>query len=97
LAEPLEAPTSDPTPPEPARAEGQVFGGGLTIAQLRLLRALEAERAAIARRRRIAPRNVVSDATLAALAAGGPGGPLLADVEDRDAFLRVAARFKGEP
>ncbi|WP_363350334.1 RecQ family ATP-dependent DNA helicase [Methylocystis echinoides] len=97
LAEPLEAPTPDPTPPEPALAEGQVFGGALTIAQLRLLRALEAERAAIARRRRIAPRKVVSDATLAALAAGGPGGPLLADVEDRDAFLRVAARFKGEP
>jgi ATP-dependent DNA helicase RecQ len=66
-----------------------------TVEELRLLKALEAERAAIARRRRIAPRRVASDAALEALAMARPrraDDPLFDGIEDADAFLRRIER-----
>jgi ATP-dependent DNA helicase RecQ len=68
----------------------------LTVAQWRLLRALEAERAAIARRRRVAPRRIASDAALAALAAGRRDDPATGGMVERETFLRLVARETGE-
>ncbi|WP_292531985.1 helicase-related protein [Methylocystis sp.] len=64
----------------------------LTVDQARLLRALEAERRAIAKRRGLAPRAVASEQALRALAREKPdsaGDPLLSGIEDAAALLRV--------
>ncbi|MGE0196158.1 MAG: RecQ family ATP-dependent DNA helicase, partial [Methylocystis sp.] len=64
----------------------------LTVAEARLLRALEAERLVIARRRGIAPRAVASEQTLRALALEKPGSaddPRLREIADAAALLRV--------
>ena len=64
----------------------------LTIEQARLLRALEAERRAIAKRRGVAPRAVADEAALRALALARPENlddPLLREIEDAPALLRV--------
>lgn len=100
-----EEPAPEPTPslaPEPAaaaeappRESAPTAGAGLTVLEMRLLRALEAERAVLARKRRIAARRVASDAALRDLATGRPrraDDPRLRDLDDRDAFLRVIDR-----
>ena len=64
----------------------------LTVAEARLLRALEAERLAIAKRRGLAPRIVASEQALRALARERPQSaddPLLRGLEDAAALLRV--------
>ncbi|MGB5085331.1 MAG: RecQ family ATP-dependent DNA helicase [Methylocystis silviterrae] len=64
----------------------------LTVAEARLLRALEAERLAIAKRRRLAPRIVASERALRALARERPQSaddPLLRGLEEPAALLRV--------
>ncbi|HEY8126058.1 MAG TPA: RecQ family ATP-dependent DNA helicase [Methylocystis sp.] len=64
----------------------------LTVAEARLLRALEAERLAIAKRRGLAPRTVASEQALRALARERPekaDHPLLRELEDAAALLRV--------
>ncbi len=57
--------------------------------------ALASERAAIGRRRRLAPRQVASEAALRALAIAGPqrpDDPLFTNIIEPDAFLRVIAQ-----
>jgi ATP-dependent DNA helicase RecQ len=64
----------------------------LTVAEARLLRALETERRAIAKRRGLAPRAIASEQALRALAREKPdsaGDPLLSRIEDAAALLRV--------
>jgi ATP-dependent DNA helicase RecQ len=91
--EEAEAPIESPRPPTAPRA-------ARTVEELRLLKALEAERAAIARRRRMAAQRVASDAALAALARERPLGvadPLFAAVADAPAFLSVIRRSGAAP
>ena len=64
----------------------------LTVDDARLLRALEAERLAIAKRRGVAPRAVASEQALRALARERPESvddPLLREIADAAALLRV--------
>ncbi|TLG77039.1 ATP-dependent DNA helicase RecQ [Methylocystis sp. B8] len=64
----------------------------LTVDEARLLRALEAERLAIAKRRGVAPRAVASEQALRAIARERPksaGDPLLHEIADAAALLRV--------
>ncbi|MBI1980448.1 MAG: RecQ family ATP-dependent DNA helicase [Methylocystis sp.] len=64
----------------------------LTVDEARLLRALEAERLAIAKRRGVAPRAVVSEQALRALARQRPDradDPLLSGIEEAAALLRI--------
>ncbi len=90
-----EEPPAEPAIIAEAGPEGRPAAPpALTVAQLRLLRALEAERAEIARTRKIAPKRVASDKALAAMATGRINDPLLADVEERDTLLRVCASFE---
>jgi len=63
----------------------------LTVAQERLLKALHAERQAIARRRGVAPRQVASDAALRRLVVA-PEDPPPGDIADAASFLRIVAR-----
>ncbi|WP_442755292.1 RecQ family ATP-dependent DNA helicase [Methylocystis sp. JAN1] len=82
---PQEAPVFEPAP-APERP--------LTVAETRLLRALQAERMRIARRRRIPPRVVASEETLRALALARPDrldDSLFAGVQEAAVFL---ARLK---
>ncbi|MGJ0620122.1 MAG: RecQ family ATP-dependent DNA helicase [Methylocystis sp.] len=67
----------------------------LTVDDARLLRALEAERLAIARRRGVAPRAVASEQALRALARARPDSaddPLLTGIEDAAALLRIIGK-----
>ncbi|KAF0121728.1 MAG: RecQ familyATP-dependent DNA helicase [Methylocystaceae bacterium] len=76
---PIDAPKRQEEPP-------------LTVAEARLLRALEAERLAIAKRRGLAPRIVASEQALRALARERPQGadhPLLRGLEEPAALLRI--------
>ncbi len=64
----------------------------LTVDDARLLRALEAERLAIARKRGVAPRAIASEQALRALARERPArldDPLFSGIEDATALLRV--------
>jgi ATP-dependent DNA helicase RecQ len=88
-----------PTAPVLGETETPAREAPLSVADLRLLRALQAERAAIARRCRIAPRDVAGDSALRALAARRPrraDDPLFAAVAEPSAFLGVIDRFIGE-
>ncbi|RTL90875.1 MAG: RecQ family ATP-dependent DNA helicase [Hyphomicrobiales bacterium] len=81
-------------PPAPAVAPPPAQDGPLTVAEMRLLRALQAERLTIARRLGAPPRAVVSDATLRALARAKPDRidhPLFADVREAGRFLALLA------
>jgi ATP-dependent DNA helicase RecQ len=101
-AESIEAtPIDEAQPPAPILGETETSAREvpLSVADLRLLRALQAERAAIARRRRLAPRHVAEDSALRALAARRPrrpDDPLFAAVAEPSAFLAVIDRFIGE-
>ncbi|MBI5313356.1 MAG: ATP-dependent DNA helicase RecQ [Methylocystis sp.] len=78
--------------PAPIDAPRRQEERSLTVAEARLLRALEAERLAIAKRRRLAPRIVASEQALRALARERPQSaddPLLRGLEDAAALLRV--------
>ncbi len=86
----------EPASPEPPASEERVLETApppeLTIAQARLLRALEAERLRIAKRRGAAPRTIASEATLRALAISRPNrldDPLFAQVWEPAAFLKL--------
>jgi ATP-dependent DNA helicase RecQ len=86
-----EADLSAPAP-APADPPAQREDPPLKVDDARLLRALEAERLAIARRRGVAPRTVASEQALRALARERPqkpDDPLLRDIEDAAALLRV--------
>ncbi|MGJ0503608.1 MAG: helicase-related protein, partial [Methylocystis sp.] len=86
-----EADLSAPAP-APGDALAQREDPPLTVDDARLLRALEAERLAIARRRGVAPRTVASEKALIALARERPqhpDDPLLRDIEDAAALMRV--------
>jgi ribonuclease D len=75
-------------------------GAARTVDELRLLKALETERAAIARRLRIAPRRVASDDALAALArarARRADDPAFREMPDAAAFQQVILRHMDEP
>ncbi|MGJ0392840.1 MAG: RecQ family ATP-dependent DNA helicase [Methylocystis sp.] len=83
-------------PPEPSAPEERVFetapAPALTVAQARLLRALEAERLRIAKRLGAPPRAIATEATLRALAISRPnrpGDPLFAQVREPAAFLKL--------
>ncbi len=85
-AEPL---LEDAPPPAPA----------LTVADARLLRALQAERLRVAKRRGVAPRRIVSDEALTALSQARPlslDDPALAGLEEAEAFRRVIEKAIGE-
>lgn len=100
-AAPVDEPPSDPAPaaaPLPDAVAPAAEPLRLTVDEMRLLRALESERAALARKYRIAARRIASDATLREIAQGRPkraDDPLLADVVDARTFLRVIE--KAEP
>ena len=79
---PIDAPKRQEEPP-------------LTVAEARLLRALEAERLAIAKRRGLAPRIVASEQALRALARERPQSaddPLLRGLEEPAALLRIIGK-----
>lgn len=81
------------TPDAPA-AISAAFASALTVRDARLLRALEDERADVARRLRRAPRHVAADALLARLAVERPrrlDDPLLAELPGAAGFLRRIA------
>jgi ATP-dependent DNA helicase RecQ len=90
--------------PEPDAADPPVFEAApeapaLTIAETRLLRALEAERISVARRRGLAPRRVADEDRLRALAATRPrrlDDAAFAGIVEPAAFLRVIERATGE-
>ena len=96
----IEEPPADPVPAEaPIWELAPSAGPRLTVAEMRLLRALEAERAALARRRRCAARRIASDDALRALAQRRPNradDPLMEAVAEPEAFLSVIARSIGE-
>ncbi|CAJ0886671.1 ATP-dependent DNA helicase RecQ [freshwater sediment metagenome] len=99
-AAPVEEPLPDPLPAEaPVGEAAPSAGPRLTVAEMRLLRTLEAERAALARRRRCAARRIASDDALRALAQRRPtrvDDPLMEAVAEPEAFLSVIARSIGE-
>lgn len=69
----------------------------LTVDEARLLRALEAERRAIAKRRGVAPRAVASEQALRALARQRPDradDPLLSGIEDAAALLDIIGKHR---
>ncbi|MFO1104143.1 MAG: ATP-dependent DNA helicase RecQ [Methylocystis sp.] len=96
----LEGEADDPpvatTPaPAPEPASIRKEDRPLTVDDSRLLRALEAERLAMAKRRGVAPRIVASEQALRALAREKPDSaddPLLSGVEDAAALLRIISR-----
>lgn len=87
--------------PEPARPEEPLFEPvpaperPLTVPEMRLLRALQAERLRIARRVRVPPRAVASEEALRALALTRPkrfDDPLFAQLREPAAFLALIER-----
>jgi len=78
--EPEEEPAPESFAPSPSLAP-------LTVAQERVLRALEAERKRLARVRGVAPRRIASDAALRELARGAAAAEGIAE-EDARIFLR---------
>ncbi|MGJ0508243.1 MAG: RecQ family ATP-dependent DNA helicase [Methylocystis sp.] len=92
-AAPVEEPPADPAPEQaPLRLEEAAAPPPLTVADMRLLRALEAERAALARKHRRAARKIMSDEALRELARRRPAradDPLFDDAPEAEAFLRV--------
>ncbi|MCC3245779.1 RecQ family ATP-dependent DNA helicase [Methylocystis sp. WRRC1] len=96
---------AEPAEADPPAAQPPVAGpipdreAPLTVADERLLRALQAERLAIARRRGLPPRQVASDAALRSLATRRPlriDDPVFRDLEEPGAFLSAIGRFVGE-
>lgn len=95
----------DEPQPSPTAPQELVFepvappAKALTVSQARLLRALQAERGKIAKRRRLAPRRIASDEALAGLAAAPPrriDDPLFQGVEEAGAFLGVIEKANAE-
>jgi ATP-dependent DNA helicase RecQ len=85
------------TTPAPAPEPASILreDSPLTVDDARLLRALEAERHAIAKRRGVAPRAVASEQALRALARERPDNaadPLLGGIEDAAALLRIIGK-----
>lgn len=85
---------ADPAAAAPVEAPllTQSLEPALTIEEARLLRALQAERRAIAKRRGIAPRAVAPEAALRRLARERPlslSDPALSEIEDAAALLRI--------
>ncbi|MBM3550869.1 MAG: RecQ family ATP-dependent DNA helicase [Alphaproteobacteria bacterium] len=69
----------------------------LTVDEARLMRELEAERRAIAKRRGVAPRTVASEQALRALARARPDrldDPLFSGIEDAAALLRIIGKAR---
>lgn len=89
----LEEPPADPVPAEePQPGEAPPTRAPLTVNEMRLLRRLEAERAALARKHRCAARRIASDETLRELVQRRTlraNDPLLEEVIDAPAFLRA--------
>lgn len=97
--EAIETAVEEEPPKEPVFDAAPEDAPALTVSAARLLRALQAERAAIAKRRRLAPRRVACDEALAALAATPPrrlDDPGFENIEEPDAFLRVIERLHDE-
>jgi len=89
----------DPSPAEAPLPLSAPIAPARTVDDLRLLRALEAERAYLARARHRPAQRIATDAALAALAERRPRGrddPLVKGLPDADAFLEVIARHIGE-
>jgi ATP-dependent DNA helicase RecQ len=94
-----EAPPEPVAPPESVIEQATDTAPALTIADARLLLALQAERLTLARRRGVAPRRIASDEALTRIARSRPRrleDPLLVGVADAGAFLAVIARDIGE-
>ena len=94
-----EAPTEPVALPESVVEQATGADPPLTIADARLLRALQAERLALARRHGVAPRRIASDEALNRIARTRPrrlDDPLFEGVADAGAFLAVIARDIGE-
>ncbi|PPD46705.1 MAG: recombinase RecQ [Methylocystis sp.] len=98
------APETEATEPSPAQepilTEAPPAPPALTVAQARLLRALQAERLAIAKRRGLAPRRIASDEALTTLARARPDrldDPAFDEIDEAAGFLRVIRTIPGDP